>query len=214
MKWTHCAREAPRCKGSMKTRSFQSGMSGGAAGLALSALLAGVPSLACATRYPARAPIGERFPAVEGASLAGEPVTLPPAQPCVLLIGYVQKAQFDADRWLIGLLQADLKLRLYEVPTIPGLFANLASGWIDDGMRSGIPQEDWPSVVTVYGSKAQPIAEFTGNESTRNVRVLLLDSEGRVRWMHDRGFSAGKLLELAAEARGLDAPGQASSAQH
>jgi hypothetical protein len=33
--------------------------------------------------------------------------------------------------------------------------------------------------------------------------VLLLDAEGRVQWMHDRGYSASKLLELAARAREL-----------
>lgn len=172
-------------------------------GLLLATGLAALAGAGCATRYPARSPLGESFPRVEARSLAGDPVQLPPAQPCVLLVGYVQKAQFDLDRWLLGLLQADLGLRIYEVPTIPGLLASGASGWIDDGMRSGIPQEDWKSVVTVYGSKAEPIAKLTGNEATRNGRVLLLDAEGRVQWMHDRGYSASKLLELAARAREL-----------
>ncbi|MBL8803125.1 MAG: hypothetical protein JNN27_14065 [Planctomycetes bacterium] len=171
--------------------------------LALATALAAFAGAGCAARYPARSPLGESFPRVEAQSLAGEPVQLPPPQACVLLIGYVQKAQFDLDRWLLGLLQADLGLRIYEVPTIPGLLASGASGWIDDGMRSGIPPEDWKSVVTVYGSKAEPIAKLTGNEPTRNGRVLLLDAEGRVQWMHDRGYSASKLLELAARAREL-----------
>jgi len=171
--------------------------------LALATGFAAFAGAGCATRYPARTPLGESFPRVEAQSLAGESVQLPPPQACVLLIGYVQKAQFDLDRWLLGLLQADLGLRIYEVPTIPGLLASSASGWIDDGMRSGIPPEDWKSVVTVYGSKAEPIAKLTGNEATRNGRVLLLDAEGRVQWMHDRGYSASKLLELAARAREL-----------
>jgi hypothetical protein len=180
-------------------------------GLLLATGLAALAGAGCATRYPARSPLGESFPRVEARSLAGDPVQLPPAQPCVLLVGYVQKAQFDLDRWLLGLLQADLGLRIYEVPTIPGLLASGASGWIDDGMRSGIPQEDWKSVVTVYGSKAEPIAKLTGNEATRNGRVLLLDAEGRVQWMHDRGYSASKLLELAARARELGLAPSASS---
>lgn len=182
-------------------------------GLLLATGLAALAGAGCATRYPARSPLGESFPRVEARSLAGEPVQLPPAQPCVLLIGYVQKAQFDLDRWLLGLLQADLGLRIYEVPTIPGLLASGASGWIDDGMRSGIPPEDWKSVVTVYGSKAEPIAKLTGNEATRNGRVLLLDAEGRVQWMHDRGYSASKLLELAARARELGLAPSASSSR-
>ena len=70
-------------------------------------------------------------------------------------------------------------------------------------MRSGIPEEDWASVITVYGSDADRIVALTGNEQPRNMRVLLLDAEGRVRWFHDRGFSAAKLLELVRTAREL-----------
>ena len=51
-------------------------------------------------------------------------------------------------------------------------------------------------MVTVYGDGAGDLIEFTGSENGRNMRVLLLDGEGRVRWFHDRGFSAGKLIEL------------------
>lgn len=174
---------------------------GAASALVVIALVAIFSTSGCRTTHPARSPIGETFPTIVGATLAGDAVELPPREPCVLLIGYEQEAQFDGDRWLYSLLQADLGVRLYEVPTIPGFIPSLASRWIDSGMRSGIPKEDWTSVVTVYGSKAEPIAVFTGNESTRNMRVLFLDADGRVRWMHDRGFSAAKLVELAARVR-------------
>jgi hypothetical protein len=185
------------------TRPFARRLLLSAAGIAL-LLGALAPFAACRSNHPARAPLGERFPSVSGESLAGEPVELPPlGAPSVLLIGYVQSAQFDADRWILGLLQADLGVRILEVPTIPGLFASAAGGFIDSGMRSGIPSEDWSAVVTVYGSKADAITRFTGNERTRNIRVLALDADGHVRWMHDRGYSASKLLELAALLRSL-----------
>lgn len=146
-----------------------------------------------------RSPLGESFPAVSGESLAGESFDLPAdleGQPAVLILGYVQDAQFDADRWLFGLLQAETPVKVLEVPTIPGLVPSLIGHRIDEGMRSGIPSEDWSVVVTVYGDRARDIVELTGNENPRNVRVLLLDGDGVVRWFHDRGFSAGKLLEL------------------
>jgi hypothetical protein len=94
-------------------------------------------------------------------------------------------------------------VRILEVPAIPGLFPRVLAGRIDDGMRSGIPAEDWSSVVTVYGGRAAAIEAFTGSEQPRNVRVLLLDGEGRVRWLHDRGFSARALIELEKTAAGL-----------
>lgn len=150
----------------------------------------------CTTSVENRNPLGEPFPPTEGTSLEGEPVALPLREASILLVGYVQKAQFDADRWLVGLLQVTPPVKILEVPAVAGLFPRLIAGTIDGGMRKGIPQEDWQSVVTCYGGAADDILQFTGNHNPRNIRVLLLDGEGQVRWFHDRGFSAGKLLEL------------------
>lgn len=161
-----------------------------------------------ASAVPNRAPLGETFPAVSGETLAGQPLRLPDdlrGRPAIVLIGYLQEAQFDADRWLYGLLQADLDVRILEVPTIPGLFPRAFAGAIDSGMRSGIPAEDWQVVVTLYGDDAAAVRDFTGDEAGRNIRVLLLDADGRVRWMHDRGYSAGKQLELERTLAGLPA---------
>ncbi len=168
--------------------------------LALVMLLVG-----CASPTPNRDPSGEVFPSVRGESLEGQKVQIPEdwaGKPTVVLVGYKQRAQFDADRWLYGLLQAETPVALYEVPTIKGLFPRMLAGTIDEGMRGGIPSEDWQSVVTVYGD-ASKIVRFTGNTRGQNIRVLLLDAEGKVRWFHDRGFSAGKMLELDRAAREL-----------
>ncbi|MEO0650009.1 MAG: hypothetical protein AAFZ65_04975 [Planctomycetota bacterium] len=155
----------------------------------------------CSSPIPNRDPVGERFPTVEGEALNGTPFTLPDdlvGQPAVLLIGYVQRTQFDIDRWLFGLLQAEVAVPIYEVPTIKSLVATQLKGTIDDGMRAGIPEEDWSSVVTVYGD-AGAIVDLTGNERPQNTRVVVLDADGRVAWFHDRGYSA----RLALEVRGL-----------
>jgi hypothetical protein len=153
----------------------------------------------CGSTYPNRNPVGETFPTVVGKSLKGEERSLPAAyagRPVLLLVGYVQKAQFDADRWILGVLQAGLPVKVVEVPTIDGLFPRLFAGAIDDGMREGIPAEDWADVVTVYDD-AERIVAFTGNEVPRNIRVLLLDADGKVMWFHDRGYSPRLPLELA-----------------
>jgi len=157
----------------------------------------------CSTTLTNRDPVGEQFPAVSGESLEGKAESLPLGEPTVLLVGYVQDAQFDADRWLVGLLQATPPVRILEVPTLVGLFPRAIAGTIDNGMRSGIPSEDWQSVVTLYGEDSDRVLAFTGNEKPRNIRVLLVDASGQVRWFHDRGFSAGKLLELEAAAKEL-----------
>ncbi len=154
--------------------------------------------LACSTTYERRDPTGERFPTVTGETLEKNAVTLPDdlaGEPALLIVGYKQRTQFDVDRWLLGLAQSQTTIRLYEVPTLPGALARVASGFIDNGMRSGIPEEDWKLVVTLY-SDARPVAKFTGTENGLPARVLLLDRDGVVRWFHDRGYSVGTLQSL------------------
>ena len=155
---------------------------------------------ACSNPIPNRDPTGELFPTVVGESLREERVELPTdlaGQTAVLLIGYEQEAQFDIDRWLMGILQAEVDAQILEVPTIPGLMATMASGFIDDGMRGGIPVEDWSVVVTLYGSAAEPVAELTGTTNGQIARVLVLNEDGRVSWFDDKGYSPRKALALA-----------------
>ena len=161
--------------------------------------------IACASPYPRRDPTGERFPDVQGQTLSGEAVALPgdlAGEPAVLLVGYVQDTQFDLDRWILGIVQAKLAVDVIEVPTIVGMVPGMIADTIDGGMRRGIPEEDWASVVTVYDD-APAIAAFTGNENPLPGRVLLLDATGTVVFFHDRGYSAGTLLELAKQLEAL-----------
>lgn len=172
-------------------------------------LILGAALAACSEPIPNRDPVGEIFPSVSGESLAGESVDLPAdlaGQPAILIVGYLQEAQFDIDRWLMGLIQAGVAVPILELPTIPDLVPTLASGWIDDGMRSGIPDEDWAVVVTLYGSAARPVAELTGTDNGRLARVILLDSGGRIAWFHDRGYSAARAIELSEAAEALGPP--------
>ncbi len=161
----------------------------------------------CATTHENRNPTGEAFPEVVGQSLEKERTELPAAlsgRPAVVLVGYKQATQFDIDRWFMGLIQAEVDAQIVEVPTIPGLMPTLASSWIDDGMRSGIPEEDWGSVVTLYGAGATPIARLTGTENGRLARVIVLDAEGAIVWFDDKGYSARKAMEVAAVVRRLN----------
>ncbi len=171
--------------------------------LALAAVAVGgsvfLANYGCASSIPRRDPTGEVFPSVVGESLEKERIEVPEAfagEPVVIFVGYRQSTQFDIDRWMLGMLMADADVRLVELPTIPGLITGLASGWIDDGMRSGIPPEDWSAVVTLYGNAASPVARFTGTRGGRNARVLLLDQKGAVVWYHDEGYSPREATEL------------------
>ncbi len=176
-------------------------------GPALGLLLATIAT-GCSSVTPNRNPVGEPFPTVRGTSLAGADWTLPgdlAGAPALLLIGYVQNAQFDLDRWMVGIDQLGIEVRYYEIPTIDGLVPGLFAGSIDGGMRRGIPEELWGGVITVYGD-ADRIVALTGDENPNNGRIALLDGDGRIVWFHDRGFSPLHLRQLADAVRALTPP--------
>ena len=152
----------------------------------------------CATDYTNKNPTGHMFPDISGQSLDKKSYRVPQdfsADKTLLLIGYRQNSQFDIDRWMIGLDMTNTKLPVIELPTIQGFFPRLFNNKIDEGMRSGIPDELWQAVITVYkdGSRVQA---FTGNEKPNNARVVLLNDTGRVIYFHDRGFSVDALNKL------------------
>ncbi|TVQ33055.1 MAG: hypothetical protein EA376_03080 [Phycisphaeraceae bacterium] len=170
----------------------------------IGAVGAGLLGGGCAGVHDRRDPVGETFPTVSGVGLDDRAWTIPAdlaGEPALLLIGYRQSSQFDIDRWLLGLHQAEIEVRALELPTIPGFLPRLFRRSIDSGMRSGIPAEDWGAVVTVYRDGGQ-IASFTGNRNGLPARVLLLDGEGVVRYFHDEGYSVGALERMA---KALDA---------
>ena len=153
----------------------------------------------CTTTIPNKDPVGQVFPGVKGNALDGKIWSFPDdlkGKNVLLLIGYKQDTQFDIDRWLIGIDQKRFKVTVFEVPTIKGWVPRVISGKIDAGMRSGIPEELWKIVVTVYND-AEKIIELTGNERPLSARVIVLDKDGKVVYFHDRGFSVAALNELA-----------------
>lgn len=155
-------------------------------------------TLSCTTTIPRKNPTGEVFPDVSGTALDGKTWKFPQdlkGQKVLFLVGYDQDAQFDIDRWLIGIDQKKYQVTLFEVPTIKGWVPRLIAGKIDDGMRSGIPEELWKLVVTVYDD-ADQIVNLTGNEDPLNARVLVLNENGKIIYFHDRGFSVAELNKL------------------
>jgi hypothetical protein len=149
--------------------------------------------------------IGQSLPSFRGESLDGRMVQFPEevrGRPHLLLVAYVQEAQFDVDRWVLGVLQAKAPVSVLELPTISSLGAQLAKGFINRGMKQGIPREDWASVVTVYGD-AEVLRSHVGEIPGNNACVLLVDSEGVVRWAHRDGYSPRELLELVSVAQDL-----------
>lgn len=151
--------------------------------------------IGCSSSYNNQSHIGQKFPSIKGKNLDKEVINIPEefkGDNTLLLIGYKQNSQFDIDRWLIGLDMTETQVNVYEIPTIQGLFPQMFRTMIDNGMRAGIPKSLWKGVITVYqdGKKVQ---RFTGNENPNNARVILLDKDGVITYMYDKGFSVEAL---------------------
>lgn len=152
----------------------------------------------CSTQYDNKDITGQNFPSVVGTTLEQKSVSIPGDlndDLTLLLIGYVQNSQFDIDRWLIALDVTNTNVSVYEVPTIQGLFPEMFSTVIDDGMRAGIPKPLWQGVVTIYND-GEKIQAFTGNENPANTRVVLLNNKGEILYFYDEGFAVDALNEL------------------
>lgn len=161
-------------------------------------LFSAVLMVSCASQYPNREVVGENFPEIKGQSLDKQAIVMPDHfidRKVLLLLGYKQEAQFDIDRWLIGLDMTKTRIEVFELPTIAGMFPRFFKTQIDNGMRAGIPKELWQGVITVY-SDGDTVQQFTGNINPNNARVLLLDERGKVVYFYDRGFSVNALNEV------------------
>jgi len=163
-------------------------------------LLCGLLALlfSCSSTYPNKVVIGEILPSFTGKTLSREKVRFPDlikGKPSLLLIGYKQNSQFDIDRWLIGLEMMNITFPVFEIPVLAPWFPTFLQKKIDSGMRSGIPNQLWKQVVTVY-EDANVVKKFVGNENPLNARVLLIDKDGRILIQFDNGFSVPSLKKI------------------
>ena len=160
--------------------------------------------------------VGRRFPAVTGHALSKVVVRFPDdlaGAPAVLLVAYRRTAQADVDSWARALGERSPGVQVYEVPTIPAVVYRPLAGWIDGGMRGGVPKEQWSSVVTLYADGAQ-VRDFLGEAPRPVAHVVLLDGAGMVRWFNADGYSsraASGLSDAVADVSGGAAAPDASS---
>jgi hypothetical protein len=127
------------------------------------------------------------FPSLSSHSLSGEKVTLP--EDCrgfvtLIAIAFQRGAQGMIDSWYEPFsreFRDNQHIRFYEIPMIGSAYWRLMSGWIDAGMRSGIPAIKHPFIVTFYGD-VFPYRKELFMEDPALAYLFLLDGEGRIRW--------------------------------
>jgi hypothetical protein len=160
-------------------------------------------SLPC--QAEASGPVGKIFPRVSGSSLGGDKVILPDqlaGSPAVLLVAYRRGAQEDVDLWREFIESSFPELPWLEVPAISSPIWRPFAGWIDNGMRRGVPRPLWPNVVTLYRD-ARVVEEFLGRAPKPVTHVVVLDPSGRVTFFDAAGFSESTAAGLERALRGM-----------
>jgi len=150
--------------------------------------------------------VGRRFPSVAGRALSGEVVRFPDdlyGAPALLLCAYRRGTQADVDRWAAFAARELPRLAAFELPIISARVWRPLQGWIDGGMRGGVPPAQWQRVVTLYDDGAQARA-FVGDGGGLRTQVVLLDAAGVVAFHDAGGFSGEAAARLAAAAAALE----------
>lgn len=155
-------------------------------------------------------PAAATFPNIEGDNLNNRRIVLPAgidAPYALLLVAFEREQQADVDTWLPAareLTNDHANLEYYELPVIPSGYG-LVRGWIDGGMRGGIPAfAARERTVTVYTDVAK-FKRLAGFDSPA-IRAVLVDRQGLVYWSGAGAATPEALSALRDTARRLLAP--------
>ena len=127
-----------------------------------------------------------RFPRIVTETLAGRSLVLPDSledRLAVVLIAFRRHAQPIVDSWMapIGrLISGRTDIEMYEVPVLSGGW-RMVSGFIDGGMRAGIPVHKHESVATFYGDTTRFRHALSIND-LNSAYAFLVNSRGEIIW--------------------------------
>ncbi len=146
---------------------------------------------------------GMRLPTLTGDYLTGRKATLPDAasgKVALLALGFTYGSRFAVEEWMKHFRAQYGKnagVTFYEVPMIGGM-ARLGSWFINSGMRKGTPKELHENVITVYGGTGPWKSRLRYKEEDA-AYLILLDTQGVIRWLHAGPYDESRFNEMAAE---------------
>ena len=131
--------------------------------------------------------MAEWFPEIEGTSLSLVEHHIPGSlagQVNLLLIAFRQWQQRDVDTWVptaAALAAEHAGFRAYELPVISKIYRPV-SGFIDGGMRSGIPDSGVrDSTITIYLDRKRFLRALDIN-SVDEIVPMLVTPDGEILW--------------------------------
>jgi hypothetical protein len=136
---------------------------------------------------------------VEAETLSEKSLVLPrdlPGEKTLILIAFARKQQTNIDTWINGMNLKEAKFAWIETPVIDP-FYGLFSGFIQRGMRKGIPDStDRERTVTIFTSRVEFLKGLGLSESTDNIYAIVADRAGNVLAKAEGDYSASKAEAL------------------
>jgi hypothetical protein len=156
-----------------------------------------------------RLAVGTALPVLEGTFLSGRKAQLPETSRgkiALLALGFTYESRTAVEAWCKRFTEGFGKtpdVTFYEIPVIGGM-ARLARWFIDSGMRRGTPKEQHENVITIYGG-VDPWKKRVGYKQSDDAYLILIDSQGTIRWLHSGPFDESKFTDLLSTTRLLEA---------
>jgi hypothetical protein len=150
---------------------------------------------------------GAVMPPLEGNYLTGKQARLPDAAQgkiALLALGFTYESRSAVEAWSERFAAEFAKapaVTFYEIPLIGGV-GRLARWFIDGGMRRGTPKEKHENVITVYGG-VDAWKQRVGYQQPKDAYLILMDRQGKVRWLHAGPFDESRFADLVATTRRL-----------
>jgi ATP10 protein len=140
--------------------------------------------------------INSKFPVMAVQTLSKNKIELPTytlGKPTIICLVFEQNAQPLVDTWTYPILEkyTNSEINYYEVPMITSGY-KLVSGFIDNGMRSGVPKELHNNVATYYGSLTQYKADLMMSDKN-SCYIFLVNKEGVISHIDESSANAQKL---------------------
>ena len=144
----------------------------------------------------------QEFPTIEAETLSGKKILFPDittGKYALILVAFKRQTQGEVDSWLDPFIEefGDREsVTFYEIPMISKNWKWM-SGWIDAGMRSGVPKNKHDHVATYYGPLTEYF-DYFGVDDSGKVYVFLLDPEGNIIWKTSGRANENTFNELRA----------------
>lgn len=142
------------------------------------------------------------FPQITAKNLNGDEITLPDdlsGNPALVLVAFKQRQQINVNTWLdqLALIESTIEgVRVIETPTISGKKWGWMAGFIDGGMRSGIPDPEARARTITLFTDVGAFREALGIETEDLIHAVMLDGQSRVTRIVAGNFDAAKLESL------------------